>query len=322
MFELTYECNFRCRHCYVPRSYKRKYGRSRLNTSGVIKVIDQLKNCGCLYLGFTGGEPFTRPDILAILGYAKKQGFQIILYSNGSLFNKRIAAGIAQIRPNKIDLTIPGMSKPVFEKVTGVSGSREKVFEGINLLRAENIPLGFKTCLLKDNAGEIGEIKSFCRSLHSPHRLDTLLNPCLDGSQRPYKFSGQLLESRPFKGYAKVPSSKYSCSAKCADTSSLFSCGAGISQAAISPAGELKLCAMIDQPKYNILDIGFKKAWTNLQEFVRQIRPGRTFKCLSCDLKSYCVWCPARSWLYNKSYCACDPRMREWAQEVKDLNAR
>jgi radical SAM protein with 4Fe4S-binding SPASM domain len=302
----------------VPPAYQRKYRKSELNSGEVFKVIDQLKDCGCLYLGFTGGEPFFRPDILAILDYAKKQGFQIIIYSNGSQFNKKIVSQLAQINPNKIDITLPGMSEHVFEKITGKRGSWKAVFKGIDLLRDKNIPLGFKTCFLQGNAGEIDKIKSFCRSLHSPHRLDTLLSARLDGSPEPYKFRGRLFESPSVKKHSKITLPKQTCATKCADISSFFSCGAGISQAAITPAGELKLCAMIDQPKYNILDIGFRKAWDNLQGFVRETGPDKTYKCLSCDLKSYCVWCPARSWLYNKSFCACDPGLREWAQGIKE----
>ena len=40
-----------------------------------------------------------------------------------------------------------------------------------------------------------------------------------------------------------------------------FKCPSGLSQAAITPAGELKICLMIDNPKYNILDVSIKKAW-------------------------------------------------------------
>lgn len=322
MFELTYDCNFRCKHCYVPPAYQRKYRKLQLKTRQVFEVIDQLKDCGCLYLGFTGGEPLVRPDILAILNYAKKQGFQVILYSNGSKFNQRVVSQLADISPNKIDITIPGMSKHVFESITNVSGSWEAVFKGIKLLRDKKVDLGFKTCLLKENSREINKIKSFSRSLNIQHRLDTLLCARLDGSPEPYKFRGRLLGARRRKEYSKAAVLKQSCAAKGLRSSFLFFCGAGISQAAITPAGELKLCAMIDQPKYNILDLGFEKAWENLQGVVCGSRPDKTYRCLSCDLRAYCVWCPARSWLYNKSFCACDPRLRLWAQKVKEDYAR
>lgn len=74
MFELTYRCNFKCKHCYVPPIYRKK---GELATRDIFSIIDQLKDMGCLYLGFTGGEPFVRKDILDILWYVKKAVFRL-----------------------------------------------------------------------------------------------------------------------------------------------------------------------------------------------------------------------------------------------------
>ena len=39
MFELTYACNFHCKHCYVPARYR---GTETLSTAQVFDVIRQL----------------------------------------------------------------------------------------------------------------------------------------------------------------------------------------------------------------------------------------------------------------------------------------
>ena len=101
MFELTYRCNFHCQHCYVPQDYRDKKGE--LETREVFDILDQLKDIGCFYLGFTGGEPFVRGDIMDILWYAKRRGFEVIIYTNGSLIDERIACELADLRPNKVD---------------------------------------------------------------------------------------------------------------------------------------------------------------------------------------------------------------------------
>jgi len=69
MFELTYECNFDCIHCYVRGSRKEK---RELNTKEVFSVLDELKKMGIFRIGFTGGEPLLRKDIFDILDYANK----------------------------------------------------------------------------------------------------------------------------------------------------------------------------------------------------------------------------------------------------------
>lgn len=299
MFELTYRCNFYCRHCYVPQNYKKK---SELKTKDVFSILDQLAEIGCFYLGFTGGELFIRKDIINILWYAKKKGFEIIIYSNGSLINETIADELSRIRPNNVDITIPAMSKTAFEKISGVCGSRDKVFKAIELLHKKGVNLGLKTCVLKENEKEIKDIQKFADSLGVLHRLDNMLSPRLNGSKKPYKYRGTLCSS---------DSGKFDTD-ECVLTNSteiinLFKCGVGGSQAAITPLGELKMCVMIDYPKYKIstAETSLQDAWGKLKEFVSNIKPDENYKCNSCGIGSYCKWCPAKSWLENRTFTGC-----------------
>src|SRR3989338_281853 len=108
MFELTYRCNFLCGHCYVPFNYRKK---SELKTKEIFSILDRLKEAGGFYLGFTGGEPFMRQDIMDILWYAKRCGFEVIIYTNGALIDKKMAQELGRLRPNKVDITIPAMTE-------------------------------------------------------------------------------------------------------------------------------------------------------------------------------------------------------------------
>ena len=315
MFELTYGCNFRCRHCYVPQSY-RKY--NELKTKEVFSLLNQLKDIGCFYLGFTGGEPFIRKDIIEILWYAKRCGFEIIIYTNGSLINEKIVKQLVRLRPNKVDITIPAMSKDAFEHISGVSGSRDKVFRAIELLHKNGVNLGFKTCVLKENEDEIKDIQEFANSLGALHRLDDMLSPRLDGSKEPYRYRGQKSEVRSQKSEERRKSGFETYSWETVDCEpsapSLFKCGVGRSQTAITPSGELKMCLMIDYPKYKILKGSLKEAWEKLKELVENKKLDENYQCDRCELEPYCKWCPARGWLENRDFTTCDPESRRWAE--------
>jgi len=318
MFELTYRCNFNCPHCYVPHPYRK---RSELKTKEIFLILDQLADIGCFYLGFTGGEPFMRRDIMQILKYAKKKGFEIIIYSNGSLINKKIAAELGKIGLNKIDITIPGMSRRVFESVTKLPGSRDKVFRAIGLLRQNNVPLGFKTCVLKGNSAEIKEIEGFARSLGALHRLDNMLSARLDGSKEPYKFRGILSVVRSSELIVHSQDRKNDTledDCKVGQEGELFKCGVGKSQATVTPQGELKMCLMIDLPRYKIIGSSLEDAWRKLRRFVAGIKIDKNYLCDKCSLKAYCKWCPARGWLEAGSFTACDPQSRQWAKRIKE----
>lgn len=330
MFELTYRCNFNCRHCYVPRKHKNKKGE--LNTKEVFSVLDQLADIGCFYLGFTGGEPFMRKDILDILRYAVKKGFQVIVYTNGSLINKKVASELGRLSLNKIDITIPAMHRVAFEKITQVSGSCEKVFTAIELLRQKGVRLGFKTCVLKENEKEIAGIQNFAASLRALHRIDNVLSPRLDGSVAPYKYRGKSqLTATELPSY-RAASCQISEKAgnRTPNTGSLFKCGVGISQAAITPFGELKMCLMIDHPKYKILsekggrrtehrEKSLKDAWNRMRKLAKDIKPDKNYKCDQCGFEPYCKWCPAKAWLYNRSFTSCEPESRAQAEFRKQI---
>lgn len=109
---------------------------------------------------------------------------------------------------------------------------------------------------------------------------------------------------------------------------SLFKCGVGVSQAAITPSGELKMCVMIDYPKYKIQTtddrqqttgcglqkINLKDAWLKLKALVASIKPGKYYKCDKCELEPDCKWCPAKGWLENRNFTSCDPENRSRAE--------
>lgn len=302
MFELTYRCNFFCKHCYVPSSYRNK---GELPLPEVFSLIDQLREIGCFYLGFTGGEPFMRSDIMDILWYAKRSGFEVIVYTNGYFINHRIAGELGRLKPNKVDITIPAMSESSFEKITGVKGAKDKVFAGIELLSKNKVNLGFKTCILEENQAEIHQIHKFVRSLGALHRIDSMLSRRLDGSAEPYKYRGL---------WKTLSQPDRLCTFGKPVPDNLFYCGVGQSQAAITPLGELKMCVMIDYPRYKI-GTNLKENWEKLKQLVKRIKPDANYKCNSCELASHCKWCPARSWLYNRTWTACDPQIKEKIEE-------
>ncbi len=317
MFEITYRCNFNCPHCYVPERFRKEPEERELNKKEVFSVLDQLRDLGCFYLGFTGGEPFLRDDFLDILRYAKKKGFEIIIYTNGSLINEGIAEALRELRPNKIDITINSLKKEPFERVTLAQDSHEKVFRAVELLYKRNIPLGFKSCLLKENEDEIGNIKQFADTHNALHRLDTMLMPKLNGSKDPYNYKVKL------DALGWLGSSEQFDKAECSLTDpmssaiskrGLFKCGVGLHNMVISPFGEVKMCLSIDYPKCKILESSLGECWQDLKRLVDSVKAEQVYKCDGCRLQPYCGWCPARSWLESGKFNSCVPESKERAE--------
>jgi radical SAM protein with 4Fe4S-binding SPASM domain len=296
-----------------------------LKTKDIFNILEQLKKAGCFYLGFTGGEPFVRKDAIKIFSYAKKLGFELMIYTNGSLINKTIAKELGKLSPNKVDITIPAMSEGAFDKIVGVSGFRDKVFQAIELLHKNKVNLGFKSCILRENKSEIDRISKFAKSLGAQYRLDDKLTLRLNGSTEPLRYRAISIKSLK-RSRRKNSDSLFQCGSAeiirdhILSSQELFECGSGTSQVAINPSGELKICLEIDYPKYSIIKTSFHDVWNKLNKLVSAIKPDENYLCSSCGLSKYCDWCPGKSWLEHKNFTSCSLESRDWAEHEYSKN--
>ncbi len=77
-------CNITCRNCYIessPTNDRLVY----LNAAEVRGYLDEIAHdhLGTSEIGFTGGEPFMNPDVIAMLDAALGRGFQVLVLTNG-----------------------------------------------------------------------------------------------------------------------------------------------------------------------------------------------------------------------------------------------
>ena len=134
--EVTRRCPLTCVHCYnnLPMS-DHEASSSELSYQELCRILDEMAEAGCLWLLFTGGEIFARRDFLDIYTYAKRKGFLITLFTNGTLITPRIADYLAVWRPFAIEITLYGRTRDTYERLTGVPGSYDKCLKDLLLER-------------------------------------------------------------------------------------------------------------------------------------------------------------------------------------------
>ena len=76
-------CNITCRNCYIessPDNDRLAY----ITRAEAAAYLDEIEHgqWPVREIGFTGGEPFMNPDIIAMLGDALERGFQVLLLTN------------------------------------------------------------------------------------------------------------------------------------------------------------------------------------------------------------------------------------------------
>lgn len=328
MFELTYRCNFRCIHCYITEEQKSSRLKEELETKDIFNILEQLRDLGGFYLGFTGGEIFCRKDIFDILWQAKKLGFEIILLTNGYFIDEKIADDLKLLRLNKVDISVHAIGKNIFEKITQIPGSHKKVFKAIQLLHERKVPLGLKSCGMQENKDEIIEISQLARKLNTIYRLDGELQPRRNKSKTPLDHSLSYVEAYSLrracypemfakldkKGQLRKKTTKPRRNLK-----QLFNCGAGYTDLTISPFGELNICMDIDYPKYRIFDGSLKEGWKVIKNIVDNLKPPKDWACQTCDLIDYCTWCPGKGYLEDGNFSSCNPSSQKAAEFLKKI---
>ncbi len=305
-FELTYRCNLNCIHCYC-KGIEAKGGE--LATGEIKRILDEVHQEGYIWLVLTGGEPLIREDFLEIYSYAKKKGFIIALFTNGQLFDKKVIDYLIKAPPYSIEITLNGITKNTYEKITRVKDSFPKVIGNIKMLAKNKLPVIIKTNLLKQNREEVVKIKRWAEGiLGKPKNLhyfkyDPIIYPRLDGDRRPTRFrlssaelDGILKEDRDMKRqYQEELHRDFPDLQRKADY--LYNCNSWMTRSFINPFGRLKFCLFSENFGIDLRKFPFKDGFRKMIPRILEERFKTDSKCRDCDLRPICHWCPPRAYL-------------------------
>lgn len=144
---VTNVCNLRCPHCYTEGGQILK---NELNIDEIKSVIDQLAKLKTLYLFFTGGEPFIRKDIVAILNYTNRKKIGISISTNGQLVSREILDRLKELNFDLFQISIEGTEK-VHDEIVGRE-TYKKTIKAVVLAKSilkKNVGVG--TVMMKKN---------------------------------------------------------------------------------------------------------------------------------------------------------------------------
>lgn len=301
--EVTHRCNLNCVHCYcrLPADDEQA-ARSELTTEQLCSLIDKAADAGCLFMFFTGGEPFLRRDFLEVYSHAKHRGLLIILLTNGTLIAERIAHYLGDQPPAKIEISLYGRTKETYEKVTRVPGSYERCMKAIYMLLENGVPVDLKTPAMTINRHEIAELKSFAKSLGRSFRFDTSITRRLDGTRESQRV---LLTAKDAVALELRDGERMSAwrtelerFAGVQRPRTAYTCGAGVSSFFMDVHGHMTPCVMVRQPCYDVLNGDFQLAWRRTRR-IREtpLNGNQRSLCLDCSIWMICQRCPGQAQL-------------------------
>jgi radical SAM protein with 4Fe4S-binding SPASM domain len=300
--ELTHRCPLACQHCYNNLPMSDSHARSReLSFDEHVRLLDELVQMGCLWLLYTGGEIFARKDFLDIYTEAKKRGFLITLFTNGTLITPRIADHLAEFRPFAVEITLYGATRETYETLTQIPGSYNRCMNGIRLLLDRGLPLKLKTVPTTVNFHEIYEMKRMAEEEFGVEfKFDPLVNPRTDCSQSPLavRLSPEQVVFLDFNDpirkaeYGQLAQKETALTDR-QPSEQKYTCGGGHNGCAIDPNGRMTICVLSHREGYDLRAGSFQEGWEGPLKHIRDSRVTRHTICTHCKIQSLCSMCPA-----------------------------
>lgn len=293
-FELTFRCDLHCRHCYTDCYNNPSCIEKELNTEDIKYIVDKVHNAGVVWVCFTGGDPLTRQDFLDIYTYAKKKGFIITVFTSGYSITGEVVRHFKKSPPFAIEITLNAVSQSLYEKISQVNGSFDRVMAGIDLILRERLPLRLKTEVTRDNLLEVYEIKKFIEKLGLRFRPSLDIHARLDGDRTPCNLRIPVKEAVGLNGIFR----KRGLEVKGYGSSGLFRCAIGGGDGFhIDPYGNTFPCRLIRTPSINLLEVEVEYALNKLLSLVRSREFVTDSECRVCNIKELCWNCPGRAYL-------------------------
>lgn len=263
-WELTCRCNLKCIMCYTDPFNTPDRIRQELSYAEITRILDELREAGCLELCFTGGEPFARHDFLDIYTYAKKQGFLVTIFTNGTLITSKIADHLNAHPPKMIEISFHGLTKQSFDRITQVPGSFERCQSGIELLLERGLPLTLKSLGMAVNRDEILQIKAWVDTLGYVHyKFGADMRARLDGSEDPYDLE---LSEEETAAIEQADEQMYRERRRQleAQKNQPPRCGGGGTRFHIDAYGQLQLCSNNRRQSYDLRHGSFREGFYEL----------------------------------------------------------
>ena len=312
-FELSPECNFSCRMCYVRKTHKEVQNSSRkiLTLDDWRRIAREARNAGMLELLLTGGEPLLWPDFWILYDELIDMGFLVSINTNGSLIDQAAIARFRKRPPQRINITLYGASDETYKRLCGISGVFTKVDHAIRGLMDAGITVKLNCSLTPENAEDIDWIVDYAKARNTVLSVATYMFPPVrrdptrigenerftpeDSAKYLMRYLRRNRGEDRYQGYLKNIIDGYaeppSLESDCIDPmDGHIRCRAGRASFWVTWDGWLLPCGMMTKPKIDVKEQEFLQAWGQLTEAAAAVQlSGLCDKCPNRDICHPCA---------------------------------
>lgn len=329
-FELTSRCTLDCKMCYIHKKATDTAVREKEKpTEWWLDLAEKAQEAGTLLLLLTGGEPLLREDFDEIYLACKKMGFLVSINTNATLIDEKKIEFFKENPPQRINITLYGMSRETYGNLCGVPDAFDKVVRAIKALKEAGINLKINYTVTPYNENDVISVSDFAVELGIPIQTVTYLFPPLRACEN---CGENTIASQTQHSESRIPNSELTtrlspeAAAKvmfnlqkhrlgdafdkfleikeknkktpdyfddCEKEGERIGCRAGLTNYWVTWDGKMTPCGMLVEPVSEIGD-DFMKAWSQIRKEREEIiLPA---ECTNCEYKHNCDICAAVSY--------------------------
>jgi radical SAM protein with 4Fe4S-binding SPASM domain len=340
VWNFTYKCNLKCKHCYSNSGIDPKM---ELSTEEAMKIVDQLADFGVTSLAFSGGEPLMRKDFFDVACYAVESGLYVSLATNGTLLTEENAIKLKETGVHYVEVSVDGANAKTHDFFRGKDGAFEQTLQGLKNCMDKKICTCIAITGTKNNLKEIpavlemaenmgidrftlfnfiptGRGKDIIESDPTPQEREEILRFLNEKLSEDHKIA--ILSTTPqlarvalqcsvtedlILPLAHMEAAKVNKRAR-ALADFIGGCGAGRLYCAISPEGKVQPCVFMPLIIGDLKTEKIEDIWVN-SSILLDLRDRERLKgrCSKCEYKFVCGGCRARALSYHNDYLMSDP---------------
>jgi len=160
--ELTYRCPLHCPYCSNPTQFSG--GKNELSTEEWKRVMNEAADLGVLHVGFSGGEPLTRSDLVELVSTARAAGLYSNLITSALGLTRRRAEELKTAGLDSIQISFQSDEEALANKIAGTLAHARKL-EAARMVRALGFPLTVNVVLHRGNIDRLEQIVALATDL-------------------------------------------------------------------------------------------------------------------------------------------------------------
>jgi pyrroloquinoline quinone biosynthesis protein E len=160
--ELTYACPLQCPYCSNPIDYANY--QAELSTEDWKRVLSQARKMGAVQLGFSGGEPLTRKDLVELVKHARDLGYYSNLITSGYGMTEEKIIQLKEAGLDHIQVSIQASTQELNDHIAGTASFEHKKAVA-HLVKKHGYPMVLCVVIHRENIHQMPQILAMAEEL-------------------------------------------------------------------------------------------------------------------------------------------------------------